>query len=271
MVVGVSGHLDGGVAHHLRHGSKVSAFTEQGCSEQVSQVVHPGRVGDTSALTGVLEGLPNRRQATAHVLDDEAGHRLVSFSFHALEKFGVDRNGPIGLGLTCVDTDGAGDEVHVLPAKGEELRLPRSSAQVEAHLHSPSQVRFGTGHDLLRVVQGQLQVPGLNLGLFPVLQRVDPGEAVVDPEMEDEAQVIAVLVHRVLGPLFAGAPADPFEVQDERNHVPLVGQSVDGLVTNDGYELVLQKSFDVANVLLGPPGCSHVIQVPAAKFSQIHP
>ena len=230
------------------------------------KIVHPSRVGDSGTLTGMLERLSDRRQLPSHVLDDIFGLARRFLFLQTLQEGGIDRDRPIGLGFGSVDTHGTGGEIDVLPPQRQELRFPRSSAQVEAHLHSPSQVRFSTGHDLLRVVQGQLQVPGLDLGFLPVLQRVDTGEAVVDPEMEDEAQVIAVLVHRVLRPLFAGAPADPFEVQDERNHVPLVGQSVDGLVTDHRDELVLQKPFDVANVLLGSPRCPHVIQVFLPKF-----
>ena len=50
-------------------------------------------------------------------------------------------------------------------------------------------------HDLPGVVQGEAQIPELHLRFLSVLQRVDPGKAVVDPEVE--AQGIAVLVDRV--------------------------------------------------------------------------
>ena len=74
MVVGIGSQLDGRMPHHLRHGSQVSALVEQGGRKQVPQVIHPGRISDPGALTGILEGLPNCRQSSAHVLDDEAGH-----------------------------------------------------------------------------------------------------------------------------------------------------------------------------------------------------
>jgi len=91
----------------------------------------------------------------------------------------------------------------------------------------------------------QAQIPGLHLRFLPVLQRVDPGETVFDPEVEDEAQVIAVLVDRVLGSLLAGALADALEVQNEWDHVPLVGQGVDRLVTDHRNELVVEQTLHI--------------------------
>ena len=183
------------------------------------QIVHPGRVSDPGPLAGILEGLPNCRQASAHVLDDITGHRFLLLILHPFQELGVDRNCPIGLGLAGINPDGTSSEVHVSPLQGQEFGFTRTSAQVEADFHRPLQVGFGSRHDLLGVVQSQLQIPGLHLGLLPVLQRVDAGETVVDAEVEDETQVIAVLVDRVLGPLFAGGPADSLEVQDKRDHV----------------------------------------------------
>ena len=268
MVVGIRRQLDGRMPHHLRHGGQVSALVEQGGRKQVPQVVHPGRVGDPGPLTGILEGLPNCRQPSAHVLDDIPGHRFLLLDLHALQEVRVDRDRPVGLGLARIDPDGAGSEVDIIPLQGQEFGLPRTSAQVEADLHGPFEMGFGVLHDLPGVVQGQAQIPGLDLGLFPVLQRVDPGEAVVHAEVEDEAQVVAVLVDRVLGPRLAGARADALEVQNEWDHVPLVGQGVDRLVADDGDELVVEQTLNITNVLLGPAGCSHVIQVLLPKFRQ---
>jgi len=268
VVVGIRRQLDGRMPHHLRHGSQVSALVEQGGREQVPQVVHPSRVGDPGPMTGIFEGLPNRREPPAHVLDDIPGHRFRLFVLHPFQELRVDRDSPIGLGLAGVDTDGTGSEVHIIPPQGQEFGLPRTSAQVEADFHGPSEVGFGVLHDLPGVVQGEPQIPGLDLGLLPVLQRVDPGEAVLHAEVEDEAQVIAVLVDRVLGPFLAGACADAFEVQNERDHVSLIGQGVDRLVADDGYELVVEQTLNITNVLLGPAGCSHVIQVFLPKLSQ---
>jgi len=268
VVVGVGSQLDGRMPHHLRHGGQVGTFVKQGGRKQVPQVVHPGRVGDPGPLIGILEGHPNRRQSSAHVLDDIPGHRLVSFNFHPLQKVWVDRNRPIGLGLARIDPDGADSEVDVIPSQRQEFGLPRTSAQVEADLHGPFEMGFGVLHDLPGVVQGEAQIPGLDLGLLPVLQRVDPGEAVLHAEVEDEAQVVAVLVNRVLGSFLAGGLADALEVQNEWDHVPLVGQGVDRFVADDGYELVVEQALHITDMLLGPAGCSHVIQVLLPKLGQ---
>ena len=257
--------------HHLGHGSQVSTFAEQGGRKQVPQVVHTSRVGDSGSLTGMLERLSDRRQLPSHVLDDIFGLARRFLLLQTLQEGGIDRDRPIGLGFGSVDAHSAGGEIDVLPPQRQELRFPRSRAQVEAHLHSPSQVRFGTGHDLLRVVQGQLQVPGLDLGLFPVFQRVDFGQAIVDAKVEDETQIITVLIHRVLRSGLLGGAADAFEVQDEWNHVALVGQGVDRLVTDHGDELVFQQPFDVADVLIRPSRCTHVIQVTVPKLEQGDP
>ena len=201
---------------------------------KMTQIVHPGRVGDPSTLTSILEGLPNRGESPAHVLDDIPGHRFLLLVRHALQEVGIDRNRPVGLGLAGVDADGAGSEIHVIPFQGQEFGLTRTSAQVEADLHGPFKMGFGVLHDLPGVVQGEAQIPGLHLGLLPVPEWVTPGEAVLHTEVEDEAQVVAVLVDRVLGPRLAGARADTLEVQNERDHVSLVGQGVDRFVADDG-------------------------------------
>ena len=268
MVVGIGSQLDGRMPHHLRHGGQIGPLVEQGGRKQVPQVVHPGRIGDPGPLTGILEGLSDRRQASAHVLNDIPGRRLLLLSFHTLEKLRVDRNRPVGLGFARINPDGTSSEVDVIPPQGQKFGLPRTSAQVEANLHGPFEVGFGVLHDLPGVVQGEAQIPGLHLGLFPVLQRVAPGEAVLHTEVEDEAQVVAVLVDRVLGPRLAGARADALEVQNEWDHVPLVGQGVDGFVTDDGYELVVEQALNITDVLLGPAGCPHVIQVLLPKLGQ---
>ena len=118
---------------------------------------------------------------------------------------------------------------------------------------------FRIGHDFLRVVQGQFQVPWLDFRFLPVLQGVDAGEAVVDPEIEHEADVITVLIDRVLGPDLACSAADTLEVQDERDHIILISQRVHRLVADHGNEHVVEQMVDVTDVLLRPSRCSHMV------------
>ena len=87
-----------------------------------------------------------------HVLDHEAGHRFLLLLLHPLQEFGIDRDGPIGLGFARIDPDGTSSEVDVIPSQGQELGLPRTSSQIEADLYGPFEVGFGVLHGLPLVI-----------------------------------------------------------------------------------------------------------------------
>ena len=87
---------------------------------------------------------------------------------------------------------------------------------------------------------------------LPNLQWIDGGKSVVYPEVEDETQVITVFIYRVLGPNLSRSAANSLKVQDEWNHVFLVGQGIHWLVAEYRDEHVVYQVLDVPNVLLRP-------------------
>jgi len=254
MIVDIRGHLHGRVPHQLRHGCQVSTVAEHGRREEMTQVVHPDRHLDPGEVTCGIEAFPNRRHRLPPVLDDVRRLALVPHLAQALQKGRRYRDSPKGLRLGRVNPDRGLLEIHMLPAQGEKLRRARACAQVKAHLHRPTDMGFSIVHNPAQVINVDLDITRAFLRFLPPFHGVGGNELHFDPEVENGVHVVAVPIHRGLGPWLSRLFADTLHLTHERNHVIQIAHAFNRRVLAEHLEEhVLEQPGEGDNVLVGPP------------------